>query len=218
MTIIKSTKEDGKFVTLVSTHPTEDVIVKSSVEYIPQFLTDVYGKTSRVTKDVTIAKLFRLMRTEYPEYELVNIGTPVNFDVAPTHLTRVVMNFENKDQVEACLKEIAVSDQLIRSRVQPAWNWVMPVLKGLSVMLHVEWYDRVYFLQFKDVFLGDLHCRYSAKFQFDPRDAEITHFRYDDNGNLEEFDELTEEECYADSIKDEVEFLRVFRDGTTETT
>jgi hypothetical protein len=73
-------------------------------------------------------------------------------------------------------------------------------------------------LQFKDVFLGDLHCRYSAKFGFDPKDAKITHFRYDERGHLDMIKSLNENERKADAMKDQVEFLRVFRDGSVETT
>ena len=101
---------------------------------------------------MTIAKLLRILNREFPNFDLVSIGTPVNFDIAPTHLTRVEMNFQSRDQVEACLKEISVSDALIRSRVQPAWDWKAPVSNEFSVILHVGWYDTVYFLQFKDVF------------------------------------------------------------------
>jgi hypothetical protein len=76
----------------------------------------------------------------------------------------------------------------------------------------------VYFVQFKDIFLGDLHCRYSAKFGFDPKDAKITHFRYTDTGDPEEVTELNDNERYAESIKNQVEFLRIFRDGAIEKT
>lgn len=211
-------QEDGYTLTRVASIPTEDILVKASVDYVPQYVTDVYGKTQRVTKDITFVKLLKLLRKEFPKFELVSMGTPVNFDVAPTHLTRVEMHFKEKSQVQACLKEIAVSDMLIRSRIQPAWSWESPMAHGLSVLLHVAWYDTVYFLQFKDIFLGQLHCRYSAKFGFDPKDAKITHFRYNDTGDLEEFKTLNKFEKHADSIKDKVEFLRLFRDGTVEST
>lgn len=89
---------------------------------------------------------------------------------------------------------------------------------ALNIVLHVAWFDTVYFMQFKDIFLGDMHCRYSAKFGFDPKDAQITHFRYDEKGDLEEVTALNKQEEHADSIKDKVEFLRVFRDGSIETT
>lgn len=211
-------QEDGTTLTVVATIPTEDIIVKSKVGYVPQYVTDVYGKTKRVTKDVTLAKLLRIIKKEYPDHELVSIGTPVNFDIAPTHLTRVEMQFGSEEQVQKCLQEISVSDMLIRTRVQPAWTWEAPISFERNVILHVAWYDVVYFMQFKDIFLGDLHCRYSAKFGFNPQDAKITHFRYTATGDLEELQELSESERYADSIKDQVEFLRVFRDGTVEKT
>lgn len=211
-------EEDGTTVTVVASIPTEDVLVRSKIGYVPQFVTDTFGKTNRLTKDVTFLRLLKLIREEFPGHELVSIGTPVNFNVAPTHLTRVEMQFSSDDQVQKCLKEISVSDTLIRSRVQPSWAWELPTRNGLSVMLHVSWFDTVYFMQFKDIFLGDLHCRYSAKFGFDPKDAKITHFRYTDEGDLEEINGLSEREAQADSIKHEVEFLRVFRDGTTEST
>lgn len=211
-------QEDGTTLTVVATIPTEDVIVKSRVGYVPQFVTDVYGKTRRVTKDVTMVRLLKILRKEFPDHELVSIGTPVNFDVAPTHLTRVEMQFQTDDQVQLCLQEISVSDMLIRTRVQPAWTWESPTKFERSIILHVAWYDTVYFMQFKDIFLGDLHCRYSAKFGFDPKDAKITHFRYTATGDLEEVHELSESERHADSIKDQVEFLRIFRDGTVEKT
>jgi hypothetical protein len=203
---------------IVASIPSEDILVRSSVDYIPQYVTDVFGRTRRVTKDITFCKLLRLLRTEFPSYELVSIGTPVNFDIAPTHLTRVQMEFKSPDQVEACLKEISASDLLIRSRIQPAWDWKGVIKNELKVVLHVGWYDTVYFLQFKDIFLGSMHCRYSAKFNYDPQDAKVEHFRYDDRGDLQHFSELNDAEKYADSIKDKVEFLRVFRDGTSETT
>ncbi|WP_338588938.1 hypothetical protein VXM60_11780 [Shewanella khirikhana] len=211
-------QEDGYTVTLVASIPTEDILVRSKVEYVPQYVTDVFGKTKRVTKDITFVKLLNLLRKEFPKHQLISMGTPVNFDVAPTHLSRVEMHFKEESQVRACLKEISVSDLLIRSRVQPAWTWESPMQHGLSVVLHVAWYDTVYFLQFKDIFLGDLHCRYSAKFGFDPKDAKITHFRYNDTGDLEEFKTLNKFEKHADSIKDKVEFLRIFRDGSVENT
>ncbi|EMD9404418.1 hypothetical protein DOX50_004189, partial [Cronobacter malonaticus] len=125
---------------------------------------------------------------------------------------------KSQEQVVACLKEISVSDLLIRTRVQPAWTWEAPIKFNTTVILHVAWFDTVYFLQFKDIFLGNLHCRYSAKFGFDPKDANITHYRYDDHGNLEKIVNLNQNEISADAIKDKVEFLRVFRDGTQETT
>lgn len=218
MNISQIKQEDGTTLTVIATIPTEDVIVKSKNGYIPQFVTDIYGKTNRVTYDVTLAKLLRLLRKEFPQHELVSIGTPVNFDIAPTHITRVEMQFENDDQVEKCLKEISVSDMLIRSRVQPAWNWSMPAKFDKNIVLHVTWFDTVYFMQFKDIFLGDLHCRYSAKFGFNPKDAKITQYRYTESGDLEEIRELNQAEKYADSIKGQVEFLRVFRDGTVEKT
>ena len=218
MPVYRSIKEEGKTITVVSTIPTEEVIVRSSVDYIPQYLTDTFGNTSRVTKDVTLAKLLRRMREEYPNHELVSIGTPVNFDVAPTHLTRVEMQFETDEQVEACLKEISVSDSLIGTRVQPGWDWQMPMVFSKNVVLHVGWYDTVYFMQNKDIFLGDLHCRYSAEFNFDPKEASMAHYRYSDSGEIEELNDLNEIEVYADSIKGDVEFLRVFRDGVVETT
>lgn len=211
-------QEDGTTLTVVATIPTEDVLVKSTVGYVPQFVTDVYGKTRRVTRDVTLARLLTILRKEYPAHELVSIGTPVNFDVAPTHLTRVEMQFKSDEQVEKCLQEISVSDMLIRSRIQPAWTWCAPARFERNVVLHVSWFDTVYFMQFKDIFLGDLHCRYSARFGFDPKDAKITHFRYTDTGNLEEVKELNESERYAESIKHQVQFLRLFRDGAIEKT
>ncbi len=216
---IKTIKQDdGTTITVVASIPSEDIIVRSSVDYTPDYVTEVYGKTRRVTKDVTLAKLLRLLRKEFPSYELVSIGTPVNFDLAPTHLTRAEMEMENSDQVEACLKEISVSDMMIRSRLQPAWTWDAPVKDGLKIVLHVGWYDTVYFMQFKDIFLGEMHCRYSAKFGFNPKDAKLTHFRYTDTGDLEEIKDLNEKERHADSIKTKVEFLRVFRDGSVERT
>lgn len=218
MKILKTKQEDGTTLTVVATIPTEDVIVKSTVDYVPQYVTDVYGETDRVTADVTLVKLLRLLRRDYPKHELISLGTPVNFDVAPTHLTRVEMDFESDEQVQACLKEISVSDMLIRTRLQPAWTWMAPSTFDRSVLLHVGWFDTVYFMQFKDIFLGKLHCRYSAKFGFDPKDARITHFRYTATGDLEEIADWTEQERYADSIKEQVEFVRVFRDGTTEST
>ena len=218
MNIYRTKQQDGTTVTIVATIATEDVIVKSTVDYVPECVTEVYGETKRVTKDVTLAKLLRLTSREFPEYELVSIGTPVNFDHAPTHLTRVVMNLESEAQVETCLKEISVSDMMIRSRLQPMWDWQAPKKHGLNVMLHVGWYDTVYFIQFKDIFFGDLHCRYSAKFGFDPKKAKVTHFRYTDAGDLDEVKQLNEKEKHAESIKDKVEFLRVFRDGTVERT
>lgn len=218
MDTYKIKQEDGTTEIVVASIPTEDVIVKSKVEYIPQYVTDVYGKTKRVTKDVTFAKLLEIIREKYPDHKLVSIGTPVNFDVAPTHLTRVEMQFKDDSQVQACLKEISISDMLIRSRLQPFWDWQAPLTDVLNVVLHVGWYDIVYFMQFKDIFLGDLHCRYSAKFGFDPNDAKITHFRYTDTGDLEEIVSYNDKEQYADSIKDKVEFIRIFRDGTSETT
>ena len=218
MEIYSVKRDDGTTETVVASIPTEDVIVRSKIDFVPQYVTDVYGKTSRVTKDVTFVKLLKNIREEYPEHELVSIGTPVNFDIAPTHLTRVEMQFKDESQAQACLKEISVSDMLIRSRLQPAWDWQAPMKNDLNVVLHVGWYDTVYFMQFKDIFLGDLHCRYSAKFGFDPREAKITQYRYSDSGDLEEINELNDRERYADSIKNEVEFIRVFRDGTTEST
>lgn len=218
MNIYNTNQEDGTTITVVATVPTEDVIVRSTVGYIPQFVTDVYGRTKRVTRDVTLAKLLRIQRREFPDYELVTIGTPVNYDIAPTHLTRVEMQFKTDDQVEKCLQEISISDMMIRSRVQPAWTWCAPIKFKRNVILHVSWFDTVYFMQFKDVFLGDLHCRYSARFGFDPKEAKITHFRYTDTGDLEKLGKLNDNERYADSIKDQVEFLRVFRDGTVEKT
>lgn len=209
-------EEDGTTVTVVATIPTEDVLVRSKTGYVPQYVTDTFGKTRRVTKDVTMLKLLRLLRRDFPKHELVSIGTPVNFDIAPTHLTRVEMDFQSDEQVEKCLKEISASDMLIRSRVQPAWSWEAPVCNKHNVVLHVAWFDTVYFMQFKDVFLGDHHCRYSARFGFDPKDAKITHFRYTDSGDLDELLDLNERERKAESIKDSVEFLRVFRDGTVE--
>lgn len=218
MAVFRSVKEEGKTLTIVSSIPSEDVIVRSEIDYIPQFVTDVYGETDRVTKDVTLVKLLRQIQELYPNHQLVSIGTPVNFDVAPSHLTRVEMQFKSDAQVEACLKEIAVSDALIRTRVQPSWDWQAPALHKRHVILHVGWYDTVYFMQNRDIFLGALHCRYSAKFQFDPKDANLTHFRYTATGEIEEISELNSEEKYAESIKDKVEFIRVFRDGTREKT
>lgn len=209
---------DGARTTVVATIPTEDILVRSKIGYIPQYVTEVFGKTRRVTKDVTLCKLLKITRNEFPNHELISLGTPVNFDIAPTHLTRVEMHFNTKDQVEKCLKEISVSDLLIRTRIQPAWDWQAVLLHGQDVILHVGWYDTVYFLQFKDIFLGDLHCRYSAKFCYEPKDARITHFRYTNTGDLEEVRELNEQERRADAIKSEVEFLRVFRDGSIEHT
>lgn len=209
---------DGVTHVVVASIPTEDVVVRSTVGYVPQYVTDTFGKTRRVTKDVTFIRLLKLLRSEFPDYEPVSMGTPVNFDLAPTHLTRAEMTFSDEWQVEACLKEISVSDMLIRSRLQPAWDWQSPERFGLSVILHVGWYDTVYFLQFKDIFLGEMHCRYSAKFGFDPKTARLTHFRYTDAGELEELSELNEQEKAADAIKSKVEFLRVFRDGTSERT
>lgn len=170
---------------------------------------DIYGQTDRVTKDITFIRL---------KYDLVSMGTPVNFDVAPTHLTCVHIPLETDEQVESCLKAISTSDMLIRSRVQPAWSWEAPAVSGKNVLLHVAWYDTVYFLQFRDIFLGTMHCRYSAKFSFDPHDATMTHYRYTDSGDLEEVTELNAAEKQADTIKDQVEFLRIFRDKTVETT
>jgi len=217
--VIRQIKEpDGTTLIIAASIPTEDIIVKSKVGYIPQYVTEIYGKTRRVTKDVTLAKLIRLVGKEFPEYELVSIGTPVNFDIAPTHLTRVEMHFKTDEQVEKCLKEISASDMMIRSRIQPAWDWQAIIMHDKKVVLHVGWYDTVYFLQFKDIFLGDLHCRYSAKFEYDPQQAKLTHFRYRDNWELEIFDKLNDHEKYADSIKDQVEFLRIFRDGSSEKT
>jgi hypothetical protein len=218
MKIRQTKQEDGTTLTIVASIPTEDVIVKSKVDYVPQYVTDVYGKTHRLTKDVTFARLLKDVRTHFPKHELVTIGTPVNFDLAPTHLSRVEMQFKNEKQVKECLKEISLSDMLIRSRVQPAWDWQMPMLHDKHVVLHVGWYDTVYFMQFKDIFLGQMHCRYSAKFGFDPKDAKISHFRYTDLGELELIDELNEHEKYADSIKKQVEFTRIFRDGSSELT
>ncbi|MEN1924432.1 MULTISPECIES: hypothetical protein [Enterobacter] len=218
MKVVQTKQPDGSIVTIVASIPTEDIIVRSSVDYIPQYVTDVFGKTSRVTKDVTLCNLLNSIKNDYPSFDLVSIGTPVNFDIAPTHLTRVVIDLKSQEQVVACLKEISVSDLLIRTRVQPAWTWEAPIKFNTTVILHVAWFDTVYFLQFKDIFLGNLHCRYSAKFGFDPKDANITHYRYDDHGNLEKIVNLNQNEISADAIKDKVEFLRVFRDGTQETT
>lgn len=203
---------------LVSSIPTEDVLVRSSVDYTPQYVTEVFGKTARNCKDVTLSKLLNRLRDEYPEHRLISLGTPVNFDLAPTHLTRVEMKFQTQEQVEACIKEIAVSDLLIRMRVQAAWDWQSPAVNGLHVILHVGWYDTVYFLQNRDIFLGSLHCRYSAKFNYDPREAVITHYRYTDTGDLDEVRELTDFERQMDKLTDKIEFIRVFRDGTRETT
>lgn len=218
MNIYRDKQEDGTTLIVVASIPTEDVIIRSTVDYTPQSITDVYGKTRRVTKDVTFTRLLRSLKQDYPDHELVSMGTPVNFDLAPTHLTKVEMHLDSEEQVRECLKAISVSDMLIRSRVQPHWDWQSPISLNNHVILHVGWYDTVYFMQFKDVFLGEMHCRYSAKFGFDPKDAKVTHFRYTDSGNLEEVTELNEREQYANSIKDQVEFLRVFRDGTAETT
>jgi len=203
---------------VVASVPTEDVLVRSSVGYVPQYVNEVLGRTKRVTKDVTFARLLRSLRVDFPDYELASIGTPVNFDIAPTHLTRVEMHFQDESQVESCLKEISVSDLLIRTRLQPAWDWQAPATMKLSVVLHVGWYDTVYFLKFKDIFLGQLHCRYSAKFGYDPREAKITHYRYTDEGETEILGELNEAELRADRIKDRVEFVRKFRDGAREST
>ena len=202
----------------VSSIPSEDILVRSSVNYIPQYVADVFGKTARNCKDVTLSKLLNRIRDEYPDHRLVSLGTPVNFDIAPTHLTRVEMKFQTRDQVDACIKEISVSDLLIRTRVQPAWDWQSPAVNRLHVVLHVGWYDTVYFLKNRDIFLDTLHCRYSAKFNYDPRDALITHYRYLDDGDLDEIKELNEFERQMDDLKDKVEFIRVFRDGTRETT
>ena len=218
MEIRKIKQEDGTILTIVATIPTEDIIVKSKIDYVPQYVTDIYGKTARVTRDITLVRLLKILKMKFPKHELVNLGTPVNFDIAPTHLTRVEMQFDTDEQVEKCLKEISVSDMLIRLRVQPAWTWAPLAIFKQNVIMHVDWYDTVYFMQFKDVFLGDLHCRYSAKFCFDPKDAKITHFRYTPSGDLEEIETLNDAEIYAESIKGEVEFLRVFRDGTIERT
>jgi hypothetical protein len=198
--------------------PSEDVLVRSSFGYMPEYTTEVFGRTSRNCKDVTLTRLLNILRDDYPEHRLISLGTPVNFDVAPSHLTRVEMTFKTKEQVDACIKEISVSDLLIRLRVQPAWDWQSPAVRDLSVVLHVGWYDTVYFLKNRDIFLDSLHCRYSAKFNYDPREAQITHFRYLDDGTLDKVGDLTEFERQMDELKDKVEFVRVFRDGTQETT
>ena len=212
-------KQEGDITsTVVASIPTEDVIVKSSVPYVPQYVKDVYGKTNRVTKDVTFLRLMKIIREEYPKYDVVTMGTPVNFDVAPTHLTRVKIPLKTEEQVADCLKAISTSDMLIRTRVQPAWTWEAPAIFDKNILLHVAWYDTVYFLQFKDIFLGKMHCRYSAKFSFDPHDATITHYRYTDSGELEEVVKLNKSEEYANSIKEKVEFLRIFRDKKVERT
>ncbi len=218
MKIIQERLEDGTILTKVASIPSEDIIVKSKIEYIPQYLTDVYGETSRITKDIVMVNLINLLRKKYPDYELVSLGTPVNFDIAPTHISRVVMKLKNNEQVEQCLREISISDMLIRTRLQAAWDWSQLIRKKNTVILHVNWYDTVYFMQFKDIFLGEMHCRYSAKFGLIPKDAELTHYRYNDKGMPEDMLELNEKEKYALSIKDQVEFLRVFRDGKSEKT
>jgi len=216
--MLRIRQEAGTTRTVVATIPTEDVIVESSVGYVPQYVTDVYGRTSRVTKDVTLLRLLGIAHTEFPDYVVESLGTPVNFDLAPTHLSRVEMQLHSRDQVDRCLQAISVSDSLIRTRIQPAWTWDVVLVRDRAVILHVAWFDTVYFMQFKDVFLGDLHCRYSAKFGFDPKDAKMTHFRYTDAGHLEELEGYNERERHAEVIKDRVRFLRVFRDGTTERT
>lgn len=218
MNTLTTRHDDGTTTTVVASIPTEDVVVRSSIDYTPEYVTNVYGQTDRVTKDVTLARLLQRTREEFPNHKLLSIGTPVNFDIAPTHLTRTEMQLKDRWQVEQCVKAISVSDMLIRSRVQPPWDWKTLLGDALNMILHVGWYDTVYFMQFKGIFLGDMHCRYSAKFGFDPRDARLTHFRYTDSGDLEEITAFNEKERHADSIKDKVEFLRVFRDGTVEHT
>lgn len=175
----------------------------------------VYGQAKRLPAEKLFVMHVNEMISNHPEFKMRLMGTSgVHGEKFPLYLTACDFQLPDEESVESCLHALKESDELIRRRIDAAWNWEMAWSHDSRMKFFVNWFDTAYFLKNKMIFQGKDHSRYALDFGLDVQEMEFQHFRITEEGYLEEFDDKNlndyEEQVY--SILDTIEFPREYQE------
>lgn len=91
--------------------------------------------------------------------------------------TTCEIEFDNEDDLLACIEALRESDAALKLRPESlkAWEWERTFREGMTIVFGVRWYDRAFFEQRKDAFKNDSHRSYYKRFGATPERFKVTH-------------------------------------------
>lgn len=94
--------------------------------------------------------------------------------------TFVEIEFKDEENLKKCVKLLYWSDQRL-SRL-PAllarWDWQKTERQGMTILFSTGWYEKEFFEERNNAFLGREHASYYSKFGANPDDLKVRHEIY----------------------------------------
>jgi hypothetical protein len=184
------------------------------MEYLPESRKHTYGKSDRFPGERLFVDHVNRMHEQRPEFRMRLLGTSgVHGEYFPLFQTECEFEVRDGRAVEACAQALKQSDELIRRRVEPHWEWNAMWVQATRVLFFVNWHDFAYFMKHKEIFLGKDHSRFALDFGLDTESISFVHWKIFRDGSLAEFDEskISDREREIVAQLDQIEFLREFK-------
>ncbi len=91
-------------------------------------------------------------------------------------ISRVSITFDNKEDLDACIKALQESDEQLAKLDRPRYDWQLVYVYEYTISFGVAWYDKKFFEEKKDAFKDPNHSVIFGKFGKVPSDFEVQHF------------------------------------------
>jgi len=92
-------------------------------------------------------------------------------------LTFVEIDFTDEDNLHKCVKLLHWSDERLSKlpELVALWDWQNTMREGMKIYFSTGWYDKSFFEERNNAFLGRTHAEYFSKFGARPEDLKIQH-------------------------------------------
>jgi hypothetical protein len=183
------------------------------LNYVPDPVRYRYGSTSRRPYEDWFLTLFDFIKSRFPEHEIFTLGNSLVIgEKFVTYFTICELELR-PESFENLRQAVRDSDQAIRRRVAPMWEWGCCLIgpDRNKAALIIGWHDFAYFVQHRGDFLDRRHNRFMAAFA--PRDSQSTDYKVLHDGTIVEFDplQLREDERQVFERPSEIRFEEVQR-------
>ncbi|RBY93557.1 hypothetical protein DQ237_17370 [Blastococcus sp. TF02-8] len=87
-------------------------------------------------------------------------------DRTPYARTLVDIDFDDEEDLRACVRLLRWSDERLRARPEVAilWDWNATFRDHMRISFGVNWYDQAFYEARRDAFMEPAHTRYYAMF------------------------------------------------------
>lgn len=166
------------------------VCTTTDIEYVPDSMKHVYGKSTRPALEDWFLTELDFFRNKYPGYEIFTLGSSLVFgERFITYLTICEFTIETEQDFYNLKHALHESDQAIRRKWAVLWKWDIGAMKGKEITFMVGHMDFAYFLHHREEFRDAAHGRYMRAFIGEDKAIRSQDYKVLHDGTIVPFDE-----------------------------